>query len=902
MINNSYLLGLYGGTAGNTATTGGQAAAPRVRTQPTPPWEASAKAPKPDVAVRAALSARQLVNPDASRPDLPGASPDYRKLFALYQGLTSLTALATRVDQSGVSQGEITRIRERFTRGVAEVGDYVRNGGFEDIRMVHGVSSTSAKTSAGVARDTTRIVTRPVHEGDPASSAPALEGPVVFDITIGSLAGNVTVPIDLAGMGAQTRSLDNVITFVNAKLSDAGVATRLGREQVNGAPRTIQLGTRTITLPTATDKWALVLQGSSAETVRFGTTQTSDAVYVVQASGKGGGNELLKFQSDGGTAPEPLQPSGQTGWVAGRASQTALPKGVETVRASAVAADGSLWLVADIEAAPGSQPLKGERDVALMKLDPTGRVVATRMLGASDTASGYAISIAADGRVAVAGSVTGELEPGVRIADASLSDSFVTVFDGTGEELWTQRRGARAADEATAVSFGTDGRVYVAGRSRSAMPGASGLGAWDGYLQGFSATQAHSLAPFKAAAVSVSQFGTGGDDSVRAITVEGSSIYTAGVESGRVVVRRFTPDANGAPTLSATRDLGAASGDVSGIAVSGGRVVLTGTTRNQALDVATVTNAHSGSSDAFVASLEADLSPAAGDRLTYIGGAGDSSVADMKVHGGKVWITGLADRAVGAANDDPREGYLTRLDPLTGAVEWTRTWPGADQQASPLSLAVATGGASVLDRLGLPQGLVSMGDSKALTAATALRPGDRFYVSSAEGSQRRAVTIAADDTLQTLARKIEQSSSGQLKVTVVTDPLKAGEVEALSSARMQRLSIAPREGRAGAILTAGEAGRDALAALGLSPGIVGPKAAAGEIKTFAMALPETLSLTGKDQIKSTVEALRAAVRVVREAYKSLAPGASRPPVTGPAPAYMTAQLANYQAALSRLTG
>ena len=190
MINNSYLLGLYGGTAGNSATTGGQAAAPRVRTQPTPPWEASAKAPKPDVAVRAALSARQLVNPDASRPDLPGASPDYRKLFALYQGLTSLTALATRVDQSGVSQGEITRIRERFTRGVAEVGDYVRNGGFEDIRMVHGVSSTSAKTSAGVARDATRIVTRPVHEGDPASSAPALEGPVVFDITIGSLAGN----------------------------------------------------------------------------------------------------------------------------------------------------------------------------------------------------------------------------------------------------------------------------------------------------------------------------------------------------------------------------------------------------------------------------------------------------------------------------------------------------------------------------------------------------------------------------------------------------------------------------------------------------------------------------------------------------------------------------------------
>lgn len=901
MINNSYLLGLYGAPAGDTAVSGGAPRANRVKTQPTPPWDSSVKAAKPDAVVRAALSARQLVSVDPGRLDLPGASPDYRKLFALYQGLTSLTALATRIDQTGVGESEAARIRQRFSSGIAEVGNYLRTAGFEDVRMVQGVSSTSAKTSAGVPRDATRIVTRPVHDGDLAASVAGLEGPVVFNVTIGRVGGDVTVPIDLAGMGSQTRTLDNVITFVNERLTDAGVATRLGREKVNGEPRTIQLGTKTITLPAQADQWGLVLQGSSAETVRFSTSQTSDAVYVVQAAGTAGGDELLKFQSDGGAAPEPLQPSGQTGWVAGRASQTALPKGVEAVRASAVAADGSLWMVADIEAAPGSQPLKGERDVALLKLDSTGRVVATRMLGASDEANGYAISIAADGRVAVAGSVTGDLEPGARVVDANLSDSFVTVFDAAGEELWTQRRGARAADEATAVSFGADGRVYVAGRSRSAMPGASGLGAWDGYLQGFSATQAHSLAPFTAAPVSISQFGTSGDDSVKAMTVEGSSIYTAGVESGRVVVRHYVPGGDGAPSLSAVRDLGAASGDVTGIAVTAGRVVLTGTTRNPALDIATVNRAHSGSSDAYVAVLEADLSPAAADRLTYVGGAGDDSVADMKLHGGKVWITGIADRPAGAPEDDPRQGYLTRLDPLTGTVEWTRTWAGADQQASPQSLAVASGGASVLDRLGLPQGMVSMGDSKALTAATALRPGDRFYVSPAEGSRRRAVTVEAGDTLQTLARKIEQASAGQLRVTVVTDALKTGELESQSSARMQRLSIVPRDDRAGAILTGGETGRDALAALGLSPGIVSPKASPGDIKTFAMALPQTLSLTGADQIKSSVEALRAAVRVVRDAYKALAPGASRPPVTGAAPAYLTAQLANYQAALNRLT-
>lgn len=903
MINNSYLLGLYGMSADAAFAFGNAAASPVPRkTQPTAPWAIGVKAPEPDSLVRAALAGQRLINEGAARLDLAGASSDYRRLFALYQGLNSLAALAGRADQRGVSSVEAARIRDRFDSGLSEVGDYLRTAGFTDIRMVQGVSSTTAKTTAAVARDATRIVTKPVHDGALSSSVAAFEGQVKFDITLGTLSGDNTIAIDLAEMGEQTRTLDNVIAHINGKLTDAGVDTRFGRENVTGEPRTIKIGTKTITLPARSDQWALVLQGTSVESVRFTAAETSDAVYVVQAAGADGGSELLKFQSDGGDAPEPLQPTAQPGWVPGRASQTALPKGVDTVRASAVDADGSLWIVADVEPVDGQQPVKGERDVALLKYDPSGRLVMTRLLGASNQANGYAIAIADDGRVAVAGSVTGALVPGAAVSDATLSDSFVAVFDGAGEELWTQRRGAKAADEATAVSFGADGKVYVAGRSKSAMPGASSLGGWDGYLQAFTATQVHSLAPLTGLAQSISQFGTVGDDSVKAMAIEGSSIYTTGVESGRVVVRLFTPGAGGAPTLSATRDLGPVSGDVTGIAVSDGRVILTGATRNPGLDIATVNTAHSGGVDAFVAVLEGDLSVNAQDRLTYFGSAGDDSASDMKVHDGKVWITGLADRPPGAKEDDPRRGYLTRLDPLTGAVEWTRTWPGADQQASPMSLAVASGGASVLDRLGLPQGLVSTGDSRILTDVTALRPGDRFYVSPADGSRGRAVTIDAKDTLQTLARKIEQASFGQLKVTVATDPLKFGDSEGLSGGRLQRLSITPRDGRQGAVLSSGEPGRDALAALGLSPGIIAPKAEKDDMKTFALALPPTLSLADSDKIAATVQILRDAMTAVRNAYRALAPGSSRPAVTGEAPAYLTAQIANYQAALARLGG
>ena len=67
-----------------------------------------------------------------------------------------------------------------------------------------------------------------------------------------------------------------------------------------------------------------------------------------------------------------------------------------------------------------------------------------------------------------------------------------------GDEAWTVRRGALEADSATALAFGADGTLYVAGNTSSGMAGndggvspqfASAKGGQDGYLTAF-ATQA----------------------------------------------------------------------------------------------------------------------------------------------------------------------------------------------------------------------------------------------------------------------------------------------------------------------------------------------------------------------------------------------------------------------------
>lgn len=918
MINNSYLLGLFGGSASfaldtTTAATLRQAA----RKQPTPPWSTTLEPPKADALVRAALGGRSFINEDAARLDVKTATADYRKLFALYQGLDTLNALVNRSATKGVGALELAQLDKRFSAGLNEIGSWLSTSEFDDIRMVQGTSKMTSKTTAAVPRDSANSITGPIHEGSVDSPVAAFQGDTRFNITIKVPVGiadsqTTAIPIDLADMGATPRTLDNVLTHINGKLETAGFQTRIGREQIKAEAKTIQVNGKPVTLPAGPDKWALAIRGTSAETVGFTAADTSDAVYVVQSAGTGGAAQLLKFQSDGGTAAQPTGGGiGETHWVDGRLSQDTLPAGVENVRASAVGPDGSLWIVADVTAGPDTQPIKGVQDVALMKYDTAGRLVATRTLGAASTASGYAIAVDANGDVAVAGSVTGAL--GTKTTDAGktgdvadVADSFVTVFDKDGQELWSQRRGARAADEATSVSFGADGVVYIGGRAKSAVTGAAALGGWDGYVQAFKAGEPYPTAGIVVAATATTQFGTASDDSVDAMTIDGANLYTAGVENGRAVVRHFTLDAAGAPTLASTRDLGTITGEISGVAVSGGQVILTGTSRDSGVAAGTVTTAPSGGEDVFVASLSADLTVSAGDRMTWYGGAGEDSAADVKVHNGKVWITGIADRDPVADETDPTRGYLVRIDPLSGAVEYERTWSGDGDQASPLTLAVATGGASVLDRLGLPQGEIDQSDSKRLIDATSLRVGDRFYISPADGGRSVSVTIAAKDTLATLARKIEIASNGKLKVTVASEggsvTGKDGEITTTTGG-FQRLSIMARDGKSGAVLTPGETGRDALAGLGLSSGYIGVSSGDDVRKTFGLDLPGNLRLGDAATVKTVGERIQAAMKAVRDAYRSLDPAASQSAAAnGPVPAYLSNQLANYQAALARLGG
>jgi hypothetical protein len=915
-IDSNLLLSLYSARAG---VTGARSNAPSKKVAPTAPWSRTVTPAETSAAVKAALQGRRLVDESAAQLDLPGASADYRKLFALYQGLSVLGDLASEIQKQGLTGIERTRMQQTFGRGLAEVSDYVKSASLETVRLTQGETAASVKTNAPVAATKSEYVTRPLASGTSADPVARFAGDVRFAMAVTRSGVTYNVNIDLADMGAATRSMANVINHVNDKLAAAGVDTRLATLRIPGQEKTTTVGGKTVSLGKGPDQWALRVR-TNGETVSFSAPATAGAVYLAQSIGNPNPDgkvetadgvvrqQILKFQTDTGGVEAPIQGEDEANWVEGRSFARTLGPEVKTVRATQTGPDGSVYVLADVTDKTSGQAIRGAQDVALLKYDTAGNLIYTRTLGAAASATGLALAVSADGKVAVAGSVSGGLggavdgavNSGTTGAFAGQADSFVTVFNADGEELWTQRRGARLADEASQIAFGADGSVYVAGRAKSALPGSSALGDWDGYIQAFGPPNAQG----QVSARFSEMFGTAAADRPAGMVLDGTSLVTASVENGRAVLRRY--DVSGpAPVLTATSDLGdLQGGDITGLALDGGELVLAGSTANTALTGGAVTRAHAGGVDAFAARLATDLS--AGGRIAFYGGAGDDRASGLAVTGGQVWITGSAGADLpGQPVVGTRDGFLARLDVDAGAIAWSRRFTGREGHATPGAIAVDPAGATALDRLGLPQGALNFRDSQRLVSASSLRPGDQFGVRA--GSGRTAnVTIELNETLETLAQKIRRASGFNAKVSIV------------STDGVRRLSIAPQSGRSVIEFTAGSAGRDALESLGFPAGLVrstvvtdnGTRPADGKPQIYGLGLAAGLNLSTDGDIKHAAAEVAGAMGVIRKAYKDLVAAATprsqqaaaQAAASGPVPKYMTDQIANYQAALARLGG
>jgi hypothetical protein len=926
-LNSSVLLGWYqsffggSGTDPNAGLTTSSTSAsnplaelstppPPIQYAPTAPWNESQ--PSQSKLVQQALGGQKFFNPSAAQLDMPGASADYKNLFALYSGLNSLYALATAASGSNVSSLKLSQLSSAFSNGMAQLQTYLGQTSFSKLKLASGVVRPSETTTASTPAQASSYTTTPLNtSGDSAAVVPALEGNVAFTLSAQLGTGAPTVvPINLDDMGSTPRTMGNVIAYMNDQLQAAGVFARFASAPVPAAPDTISVGGKSVTVSTGQESWGLTLKTNPAETVTLSAPTTGAAVYVGQIVGnqtstisKGqtvapdAQSQLLKFNASGDGVVAPGDPAYA---ASNQLSTTALGSSVNSVRATAVSPDGSVYVLANVNATTAGAAPAGGQDVALQKYDSAGHLIFSSDLGSATSATGLSLAVSADGtQVAVAGQVTGSMTAGQTVNDPTGANSFVAVYDSQGDQVWTQQDDGLTPNQANAVAFGANGDVFVTGQTQTTTGLQPSGSPSNSFLQAFSAT---------GKSIAKTQIASGGANTSSGVAVDGSDVYVAGVQNGDAVISEYDVSNPAAPSLVASRDLGALNGGgIAGVSVQNGTVYVAGTAAGGALSAGTVTSAASGSGlNAFAATLSTGLAPSGSDALAYYGGSGSTVVSGMTVEGGQVWLTGSVTGSLpGEAAIGAHDGFVAALNVGAGTVGYAQRFTGQDGQVAPTSIAVSGTGESVLDQLGLPQGVVDGPISNLITSTTPVNAGDSFKITVGAGSPV-TITVKATDTMASLASEIGQATGFQVKATT-----------AHGAGGTTTLQIAPAFAGATVTLSDGPSGSDALAGLGLKPGVVAQTATkngatvlkGGSTPIYGLGLPASLDFSSAADIHTAQVQLAGAIGVVENAYRNLKNAATPAAVlalqkaqtSGAAPKYITAEIANYQSALMRLT-
>ena len=860
-------------------------AAPAANTIPADvktPWDTSVSTSDTARLVKA-MQTKTLIDVHDSSFDKEGVSDDYKKLFALYKGLSTLQTLANAAADTKAPTGTLAGLNKRFQDGFAQITKYTNGLELDTLSLLTGPKQTAAKSTGVVSRSTSVFTSNTVVQGDPQASMPALENASPFTITVKRGNGTATnVNIDLSEMTG-TRNIGNTINFINGKLAAAGIQTRLQRVDVTPAD------TNTKDTITPTKQYAVRVNGYASETVSFAASDSSTALYMAN-QGKGAG-ELRKLDVDG-AAPA-------TVYKAAIGSSD----GDMTVKSTAVDGEGNVFVMGTTAADIGTQVNQSPSDVMVKKYDSAGNLLWSKLLGATTAADGLALAVDSKGAAVVAGQITGKLGTAI---SAGGKDSLIVKLNAAGEEVFARQAGSALDDGATAITIGPDDAIYVGGQVKGKMAGAAGsIGGTDAYVIKYDP---------KGARIYTRQFGTTGEDRVAAMTIDDAGdLVVATTEGGQGVVRKFsTADATSPEIWSQTLGDLAGGGAITGLVAENGSIYIAGSTSNAALTGggATIATANSGGTDGFVFKLDDVGASATSDFVTYLGTTGSDRINGLAVSNGRIFVAGDTKGTLPGAtatHPDTQNAFAAEID-ATGAQVWASQFGVTTGEGYGKGLAVDNGGASVLDALGLPKGTLKPGgQAHTVTAQTTARAGDYFTIQLNDYAARK-ITIDPGETMTSLVRKLNAvlGLNGKASIARTT----AGDT----------LKIEPKDGQT-VKLKAGPGNLDALAGLGLSAGqftaASSDKTAteSDALPTYALGLKASYSLLSTDSAATARTAIESAMAAIRTAYRELsmdpalkkqmaeADNPDKPGKTGGAvPAYLQAQLANYNSGLQRLTG
>ncbi len=840
---------------------------------------------------------------------------DNQKLFSLYSAVNSLAYLAKLAQGATETPGQLAGLNARFQTGLAQVQQYLKSTSFNNFTLQAAMPTATASSTANISLGGFTYATRQlVTNANIDNPIPGLSAASSFTITVKKGGVATDVAIDLSQVSGSL-TLGNVVSYINSQLAADGFSTRFQKVQKGGTATSntgatygLQItpgGTESISLSAASTP-SLYMVGNSGTASETNTStagkqgSTNTTTTAADQTGR-----LIKLSNISGTPTAVV--------TANQKATTGTTTAADTV----VDASGNIYVIGNATGNFGSQLNQGAQDSYLTKYDSAGNVLWQKLLGSAGTANGNGLALDPSGGVIVTGSTTADVVPG-SVANGN-EDSFVARYDASGNQMWIKQIQTLANNRSNAVSVDASGNIYIGGSvsgypianpvgGQTSIPGGvigahqTAQGGVDAYLAKFDS---------KGNLLSENQFGTSGDDQVAATaTGTDGSLYVASVQNGQAIVSKYANgDITSAPVWSQSLGALQAGGGIGGLTVSGGNVYVSGTTSNGNLTAggqASIAAASSGGTDAFVFALTDNGGSVSADHVSYVGtGVSDQGGAMTVGPDGTIYLTGTTMGTFAGQQrniQNVTNAFATALN-ANGSVQWTQQYGGADGQSTGASMAIDPNGSSVLDVLGLPRGTINLNQSVDLTSMTTLRAGDTFKI-KIDGVAPRTTTITIDkgETINSLNTKINSQLGAIGKATANY----TGGAEGI------KLTVNPGNTIE---LIAGPKDSDALARLGISAGVLTAPAAASKAgatttstadkktePTYGLGFSGTLDIstrTGANLARSQLLSVLSNLQSTYQKSNAPPPADAKPGnTTGTASSATTAQLANYNLALS----
>ena len=145
----------------------------------------------------------------------------------------------------------------------------------------------------------------------------------------------------------------------------------------------------------------------------------------------------------------------------------------------------------------------------------------TKLLGSDSADYAYALTIGSDGSIYIAGKTSSDLDGQI---NSGSFDAFISKFNADGTREWTKLLGSDSYDDAYGLTTGSDGSIYIAGRTDGNLDGQTNSGGRDAFISKFNSDGTREWTKLL------------GSDSYGAELTTGSdgSIYIAGRTKGKL--------------------------------------------------------------------------------------------------------------------------------------------------------------------------------------------------------------------------------------------------------------------------------------------------------------------------------------------------------------------------------